>query len=101
MVACELLMAIASYNLIRVVMAEAARHVGVTPRDLSFARSHAAFRAFARAVAHTASATDFDRHWRLLIRIVGQSRLYKRHRPTAPREVWLKRPSFPPRKVRK
>jgi putative transposase len=101
MVACELLLAIASYNLIRVVMAEAARHVGVNPRDLSFSRSHAAFWAFARAVAHTPSAVDFARHWQLLIRIVGQSRLYKRHRPTAPREVWPISSNFPTRKVRK
>jgi putative transposase len=101
MVACELLMAIASYNLIRTVMAEAARHVGVEPRELSFSRSRNAFWAFARAVAHTESAEEFDRHWRLLIRIVGQYRLYQRQRPSAPREVWHKRQNFPSRKVQK
>jgi hypothetical protein len=101
MVACEVLIAIAGYNLIRTVMAEAARHVGVEPRELSFSRSRAAFQAFARAVAHTVSAEEFDRHWRLLIRIVGQCRLYQRQRPSAPREVWHKRQNFPSRKVRK
>ena len=101
MVACELLLAIASYNLIRAVMTEAARQINVEPRDLSFARSRSAFWAFARAVAHSDSEAEFDRHWRLLIRIIGQSKLYRRKRPTAPREVWPKRQNFPSRKVRK
>ena len=101
MVACELLLAIASYNLIRAVMTEAARQINVEPRDLSFARSRSAFWAFARAVAHTDSEAEFERQWKLLIRIIGQSKLYRRKRPTAPREVWPKRQNFPNRKVRK
>jgi hypothetical protein len=101
LVACELLMAIAGYNLIRAVMAEAARHVDVEPRRLSFSRSCAAFWAFARAVAHTDSAEEFEWHWRLLIRSIGQCKLPKRNRPPAPRVVWLKRHNFPHRKVQK
>lgn len=101
MIACELLIAIASYNLIRAVMTEAARQVGVEPRRLSFSRSRNAFWAFARAVAHTESDEAFDRHWRLLIRIMGQSKLYKRSRPTAPRAVWHKPQNFPERAVQK
>jgi hypothetical protein len=101
MVACELLMAIATYNLIRTVMAEAARHVDVEPRRLSFSRSRAAFQAFARAVAHTESADQFDRHWRILIRSISQYKLSKRHRPPAPRAVWHKRQNFPNRKTQK
>jgi len=101
MVACELLLAIASYNLIRAVMAEAARQIDVEPRSLSFSRSRSAFWAFARAVAHTDSAEEFDHHWRLLIRIIGQCKLYQRYRPPAPRAVWHKRPSFPNRKAPK
>jgi hypothetical protein len=99
LVACELLMAITSYNLVRAVMAEAAQHVNVEPRRLSFSRSRAAFWAFARAVAHTESAEEFDRHWKILIRSIGQCKLPKRHRPPAPRAVWPKRQNFPHRKV--
>jgi hypothetical protein len=99
MVACELLLAIASYNLIRAIMAEAARQINVEPRDLSFSRSRSAFWAFARAAAHTDSDAELDRHWRLLIRIIGQGKLYRRRRPTAPREVWHKRKNFPNRKA--
>jgi hypothetical protein len=101
MVACELFLAIASYNLIRTVMAEAARQIDVEPRDLSFSRSRSAFWAFARAVAHTDSDAEFDRHWRLLIRIIGQCKLYRRQRPSAPRAVWPKRQNFPNRKTTK
>jgi hypothetical protein len=101
MVACELLTAIASYNLIRAVMTEAARHVNVEPRSLSFSRSRNAFWAFARAVAHTASAEVFDHHWRLLIRMIGQFKLYKRHRPPAPRTIWHRSQNFPYRKAQK
>jgi len=99
MVACELFVAIAGYNLIRAVMSEAARQTGVEPRDLSFSRSRNAFWAFARAVAHTESVEEFQQHWRLLIRFIGQCKLYKRHRSPAPRAVWHKRQSFPNRKV--
>jgi hypothetical protein len=53
--------------------------------DQSFSRSGTAFRAFARAVAHTESEEEFNRHWLQLIRIVGQCKLYKRsdHPPRA------------------
>ncbi len=62
--------------------------------------SCAAFWAFARAVAHTDSAEEFERHWRLLIRSTGQCKLPKRNRPPAPRVVWLKRHNFPHRRFR-
>jgi putative transposase len=101
MIACELLMAIASYNLIRATMAEAARQVRIEPRRLSFARSRSAFWAFARAVAHTDSQQKFDHHWQLLIRIIGQCKLYDRQRPSAPRTVWHKPQNFPERRLRK
>ena len=101
LVACELLTAIASYNLIRAVMAEAARQVELEPRRLSFSRSRNALWAFARAVAHTDSAEEFDDHWRLLIRCIGQHILPKRHRPPTPRVIWPKRQNFPSRKVQK
>lgn len=98
LVACELLMAIASYNLIRAVMSEAARQIDIEPRRISFSRSREAFRAFARAVAHIHSELEFDRHWKLLLRSIGQCRLPKRNRPGAPRVVWPKPQGFPKRK---
>jgi hypothetical protein len=98
LVASELLIAIAAYNLIRAVMAEAARQIGIEPRRLSFSRSREAFWAFARAVAHIDSAQEFERHWRLLLRSICQCKLPQRNRPSNPRAVWRKTQIFPSRK---
>jgi hypothetical protein len=94
LVACELLMAIATYNLIRAVMSEAAQQIGIEPRRLSFSRSRESFWAFARAVAHVDSEEKFERHWKLLLRSLGQCKLPKRNRPSAPRHVWRKPQNF-------
>lgn len=99
LVASELLIAIASYNLIRAVMAEAAQQFNLEPRRLSFSRSRESFWAFARAVDHVDSEEEFERHWQLLLRSISQCKLPKRHRPPAPRAVWPKPQSFPTRKV--
>lgn len=101
LVASELLIAIASYNLIRAVMAEAARQIDIEPRRLSFSRSRESFWAFVRAVAHVDSEEEFEYHWRLLLRSISQCKLPRRNRPSAPRLVWHKRESFPTRKIQK
>jgi hypothetical protein len=100
LVASELLIAIASYNLIRAVMAEAAQQISIEPRRLSFSRSRESFRAFARAVAHVDSEEKFEYHWRLLLRSLSQCKLPKRHRPPAPRVIWPKPQTFPTRKIK-
>ena len=99
LIACEFYLAIASYNLIRAVMSEAARRIDVEPRRLSFSRSRAAFWAFARATAHTTSQQEFDQHWTLLLRSIGQCKLPKRNRKSAPRAVWRQRDKFPSRQL--
>jgi hypothetical protein len=98
LVASELLIGIAAYNLIRAVMAEAARQINIEPRRLSFSRSRESFWAFMRAVAHIDSEQEFERQWRLLLRSIGQSKLPKRNRPSNPRVVWRKPHGFPYRK---
>lgn len=99
LVASELLIAIASYNLIRAVMAEAAQQINIDPRRLSFSRSRESFWAFARAVAYVQSQENFEYHWRLLLRSLTQCKLPNRTRPPAPRAVWPKPQNFPTRKV--
>jgi hypothetical protein len=101
LVATELLMAIAGYNLIRAAMSEAARQIGIEPRRISFSRSRESFWAFARAVAHVDSQQAFERHWRLLLRSIGQAKLPKRNRPPTPRTVWGKPHGFPFKKTQK
>jgi hypothetical protein len=100
LVASELLIAIAGYNLIRAVMTEAAQQIDIDPRRLSFSRSREAFHAFARAVAHVDTPEKFEYHWRLLMRSLTQCKLPKRNRPPAPRVVWPKPHGFPTRRVK-
>jgi len=99
LMASELLIAIAAYNLIRAVMAEAARQFDIESRRLSFSRSREAFWAFARAVAQVESAEKFEYHWQLLMRSLSQCKLPKRHRPPAPRVIWPRPQHFPTRKI--
>jgi DDE family transposase len=98
LVASELLIAIAGYNLIRAVMTEAAQQIDIDPRRLSFSRSREAFHAFARAVAHVDTLEKFEYHWQLLMRSLTQCKLPKRNRPSVPRVVWPKPHGFPTRK---
>lgn len=95
MAASELLLAVAAYNLIRAVMQHAARQAGVEPRRLSYSRSQSCFWPFIRAVSGRCTEQQFQRQWEILIRAVGQCKLPNRSRPSAPREVWLKRHAFP------
>lgn len=98
MAASELLLAVAAYNLIRAVMQHAARQVGIEPRRLSYSRSQSCFWPFIRAVSHRCTQQQFQCQWEVLIRAIGQCKLPNRSRPTAPREVWLKRSAFPVRR---
>jgi hypothetical protein len=99
MAEAELLLAVATYNIIRAVMREAAIHAGIEPRRLSYSCSQAAFWAFNRAISHGCSPEKFEYYWNLLIRGLGQCKLpNRRHRPSPPREVWHKRHAFPSRK---
>jgi DDE family transposase len=98
MAATELLLAVAAWNLIRAVMGEAARQIGIEPRRLSFSRSRSAFRAFTRAVSPRCSPEKFKHHWTLLLRILSQSKLPNRQRPSQPRKIWGKQSAFPLRK---
>lgn len=95
MAAVELLLAVTAYNLIRAVMGEAARQIGIEPRRLSFSRSQAAFWAFTRAVSQPVSQEKFTHHWNLLLRILGQCKLPNRIRPSQPRAIWGKSSQFP------
>jgi hypothetical protein len=101
LVASELFIAVASYNLIRSVMAEATEQIGIAPRRLSFSRSREAFWAFARAVANVDSSERFEHHWQILMRSLSQSKLPNRPRRSAPRVVWPKPQGFPTRKTQK
>ena len=99
MVASELYLAVAAWNLIRAVMQEAARQAGVEPRRLSFSRARAALLAFAQASLQHRSPEQQDRGWELVMQSIAQCRLPQRKRPSSPRLVWPTHQNFPSRKV--
>jgi len=97
MVARELFLAVATWNLIRAVMQQAAKQADVEPRRLSFSRARAALLAFAQASAHQRSSQQQDRGWQLVLESVAQCKLPKRNRPSTPRLVWSRAQPFPKR----
>jgi hypothetical protein len=99
MVASELYLAVATWNLIRAVMEQAARQAGVEPRRLSFSRARAALLAFAHASAPQRSPAQQERGWQLVLESISHCRLPQRKRPSTPRLVWPSVQSFPKRKL--
>ena len=99
MIASELYIAVATWNLIRAVMHAAAQQANVEPRRLSFSRARAALLAFTQAAAHHHSVAEQQRGWQLMLQSIAQCQLPVRHRPSAPRLVWPKPQTFAKRKV--
>jgi hypothetical protein len=99
MVASELFLAVATWNLIRSVIQQAAHQASVEPRRLSFSRARAALSAFAQASAHHRSPQEQDRGWQLVLESIAQCKLPNRKRPPTPRLVWPRVQTFPKRKV--
>jgi hypothetical protein len=93
----ELLLAISAYNLVRVVMALAARAAGIELRRLSFTRVLYLLQSFLRQWHQSPEkqAEGFAR----LVQLATQCRLPNRsHRPGYPREVWGRGYRYPHRK---
>jgi len=99
MVAREIDMGIAAYNLVRAMVGIASEQSGLPPRGYSFTKVRRIMEIFGPDLAHApnpeAAQEIFDR----MMRCVQQSRLPRRKRKRAyPREVWGKGTSFPARK---
>jgi hypothetical protein len=95
----ELLMAVAAYNLVRAVMALAARRHHLAPRQLSFS--------FVQNVVNASwhrlqSAADGDVYQAEVCRLLDAAAQgvhpKRKKRRTAPRAVWHRRHTFPARK---
>jgi len=100
MVAKELNMAMAAYNLVRAITCIAADCAGIPPRGYSFTRVRNVIEAFAPLVANAKSPQEGQRLFNQMLYYVGQAKLPKRNkkRPTYPRAVWGKPKSFPHRR---
>jgi len=100
MVAKELNLAMAAYNLVRVVTWLAAQKAGLPPRAYSFTRVRNVVLAFAPLIAAARNPEQAKEHFDRMMYYVGQAKLPKRNRKrrSYPRAVWPKPHSFPHRK---
>jgi hypothetical protein len=100
MVAKELDVAMAAYNLVRAVIYLAAQKAGLPPRAYSFTRVRNVVQAFAPALAAAQNPQQAQEVVHLILYYVGQAKLPKRtrKRPSYPRAIWKKSASFPYRK---
>lgn len=95
----ELLMAIASYNLVRSVQMAAARQANLEPRHLSFSRVQAVVMTAVPRLAAVRDSAQWDIEYQKVLRWAAQGKLPNRtKRRSYPREVWGKGATFPKRK---
>src|SRR5665213_1018666 len=95
----ELLTAVAAYNLVRAVMALAARRHNLEPRQLSFTFVLNIVNASWHKLQAAPTAKAYQREVLDLLDAVAQGTHPKRSKPrSAPRAVWHRRHTFPARK---
>jgi hypothetical protein len=97
MVAKELNLAMAAYNLVRAITCIAAESAGLPPRSYSFTRVRNVIQAFQPLVANAKTPQEAQKYFDQMMYYVGQAKLPKRkkRRPSYPRAVWGKPKSFP------
>ena len=96
MVAKELVLGVAAYNLVHILMKVAAERAGLNPRELSFSwaqdQVYAALPALINATSHQQIEDQLDP----LLRRIASCKLPKRRkRRSYPRKIWMRRRSFP------
>jgi hypothetical protein len=99
MVAKELVLGVAAYNLTRGAMQSAATVLGLQPRELSFSLAQDTLNAFLPALARAGSEAERQQLLQEMLRFFRYSRLGKRKRPTYSREVWGQPNTYPRRKA--
>jgi putative transposase len=100
MVAKEIDMGIAAYNLVRAMIALAAQQSGIAPRGYSFTKVRTIVQIFGPALADAPNQQAAQRIFDQMMKYVQQSKLpqRKRKRSSYPRAVWKRRDSFPHRR---
>src|SRR6266849_6339709 len=101
MVAKELDLAMAAYNLVRAVAYLASQQTGIPPRGYSFTRVRNIIRTFAPLIAASSDPSQAQHYADKMMYYVRQAKLprRKRKRPSYPRAVWPERQLFPNRKA--
>jgi hypothetical protein len=96
LVAKELLLAIAGYNLVRSVQKAAARQANLEPRQLSFSRVQAVIMTALPRLATITDAAEWETEFQRVLRRAAQGKLPNRtRRRSYPRAVWGKGSTFP------
>jgi hypothetical protein len=101
MVAKEIDLGIAAYNLVRAVTCLAAQQSGLAPRGYSFTRVRRIVQTFAPVIAAASDPLEAKRIFDQMMEHVGQAKLPRRRRkrPTYPRKVWNRGEKFPSRQT--
>jgi len=95
MVAKEIHMAIAAYNLVRAMIALASQQSGIPPRGYSFTKVRRIVETFGPVLADAPNQQAAKRIFDQMMIYVQQSRLPTRKRPSYPRAVWKRGGAFP------
>ena len=100
MVAKEIEIAMAAYNLVRAMIAFASQQSGIPPRGYSFTKVRHIVESFAPDLAQAPNPHAAKRIFDQMMTYIQQSKLprRKRRRPSYPRAVWARRGDFPKRK---
>jgi hypothetical protein len=102
MMAKELLLAIAGYNLVRSVQMAAARQANLEPRRLSFSHVQAVVMTAVPRLATITDATEWEAEYQRVLGWAAQGKLPNRPHPRSyPREIWGKGATFPKRKCKR
>ena len=101
MVAKEIDMGMAAYNLVRAFIGFASEQSGIPPRGYSFTKVRLILQAFAPALANAPNQQAAKQIMDQVMNYVQQSKLprRKRKRPSYPRAVWKRGAYFPSRKI--
>ncbi len=99
MVAKELVLGVAAYNLVRGAMFAAARLAQIHPRQLSFSRVQDVVNAFLPNLTGAASPEIYQRELDRMLRRAAQCKLpHRPQRPTYPRAKWHRSSRYPKQK---
>ncbi len=97
MVAKEIDLGWAAYNLVRAIAYQASQKAGIPPRSFSFTQVKNIMNTFSPLIAAAKTEAEARRHYDTMMYYVGQAKLPKRRkkRPSYPRTVWHKPRVFP------
>lgn len=102
MVAKEIEMAMAAYNLVRALICQAAEQSGVPPRGYSFTQVQRIVEKFGPLLAEAPNSAEAKRICQQMMHYIHQAKLPRRRkRPAYPREVWQRGAYFPSRNSQK